>query len=281
MTDHGSRSAWAKIRDELCDFMEDLRNTRLAVERSEIFRGRFTLLDDAISGMRIEYLLEESDAKFIDYVLMPECFALLNAPTEPDAFDKDAFQALMVRIRNLKARWLAEQEVSLAMMLEAAMGRLPTHIAASNQGGGANSEHSQYTQLLELAIAVFECKVCTERMQTSDALAHRCARKPGLPWSLYFAGDHPDDEPGTYLYEARTFYPQVCPWNPECFTVPDLEPLRRVLRTCGQDPDVVTAEEMDVLDPRLAVARPDGTWRVMKWEDVVSCVSRFVRAASG
>ena len=59
----------------------------------------------------------------------------------------------------------------------------------------------------------------------------------------------------------------------ECFKVPDLqvEPLRRVLRGCGWDPDIVTAKEVVYLGQRLTLLSGEG-WklRVLNWKDVVS-----------
>ena len=56
-----------------------------------------------------------------------------------------------------------------------------------------------------------------------------------------------------------------------CWKVPDLEPLRRVLRGCGWDPDIVTAKEVKYLGQQLIHPSGEG-WklRVLKWRDVVS-----------
>ena len=44
----------------------------------------------------------------------------------------------------------------------------------------------------------------------------------------------------------------------ECFKVPDLEPLRRVLRGWGWDPDIVTAKEVEYLGQWLTLFSGEG-----------------------
>lgn len=263
-----SPSAWAKIRDELANFMQEIRNTRLRREHPALLRKNLALLDEAVSKMRATHPSVESDPKFIDYATMPECRALLDAPEEPVDPDGDAFQDLLGGLPRLKARWLAQQEEHLAKMLEAAMGGVPASIAGSSQGGCDKSE--QYTRLLELAVSVFECRRCKMRMGARSALGHRCARRPDQPWSLYPVAAGLVFAPGTYLYEVWKFYPKLCPWSHECFTVPDPEPLRGILRACGWDPDVVTADEVDAPGQCLASTDADGRITPMKWEYVVS-----------
>lgn len=240
--------------------MQDIQDTRLAEERSDIIQMRLSLFDGFVTEMRAVSLPEEVHLKFIDFATMPEYRALLDVPTDPDAFDEDAFRALVDRVPSLKSQWYAQKEEHLARMLEVAMGRVHA----------GESEDREHARILQLALSVLECKCCDERMEARSALSHRCARQPGLPWSSYPVVDDPDITPGTYMHEVRAFCPWVCPWSPECFRVPDLEPLRRVIRTCGKDPNTVTANEMHALDVRLAVTLADGRRRVMQWEDVVS-----------
>ncbi|KAH9832250.1 uncharacterized protein C8Q71DRAFT_778105 [Rhodofomes roseus] len=239
--------AWDKIRDEMSSYMQDIKDRRVASERSAVLRDRLKTLSLLITSLR-DILGRgpsmELHPKFADYALMPEFRALVEAPNE-ETIDWETVTVLLESLPKLNLRWLRQRVLLLGKMLETALGRVSVETDAELERK-ADSQNTPYDHLLDLAIAVLECRKCSERMPALDAISHRCAR--GLSWTL--AGGASELR---YLSQLLSVSRGVRPWSIDCFEVPDLEPIKRTIRACGKDPETVTVDEMDVLDVRLAV----------------------------
>ncbi|TFY56251.1 hypothetical protein EVJ58_g7752 [Rhodofomes roseus] len=239
--------AWDKIRDEMSSYMQDIKDRRVASERSAVLRDRLKTLSLLITSLR-DILGRgpsmELHPKFADYALMPEFRALVEAPNE-ETIDWETVTVLLESLPKLNLRWLRQRVLLLGKMLETALGRVSVETDAELERK-ADSENTRYDHLLDLAIAVLECRKCSERMPALDAISHRCAR--GLSWTL--AGGASELR---YLSQLLSVSRGVRPWSIDCFEVPDLEPIKRTIRACGKDPETVTVDEMDALDVRLAV----------------------------
>ncbi|KAI0728217.1 hypothetical protein C8Q72DRAFT_780249, partial [Fomitopsis betulina] len=246
--------AWDTIRGELASYMQHIKNRRVAEERSTILHIRLHTLEVVINKLRTEAgrsYLTEFLPKFPDYALIPEFRALMEAPME-DMLNMRACADWVVRLDELDARWVLERKRRLARMIEKALGCV-VPVGA----------------VIKLAIAVFECQRCTERVHASKALAHRCTRGDGRLWLLDL---RPHETEGTFMYEVRRISRTLRPWDASCLRVPDLEPLRRVIQICGKDPETATKEDMDKLEMRLDVKGQlvDGKRKVLMWDAVVS-----------
>ncbi|KZT70895.1 hypothetical protein DAEQUDRAFT_707622 [Daedalea quercina L-15889] len=265
-----SERSWEKIRDELSAYMGDIKQHRLARQRSIILHIRLKTLDSIIRELRNRLGRDESTEclpKFADFALMPEFRELMEAPTE-DMLDMEAFVSLVIKLCDLEARWIMEQEKRLVGMLERALGRVPEE-PDGDHGAKDDSEDASHQELLKLAWAVFECRQCSERLHASCAIAHRCTRYNGVHWSFDLDSD---ETVGNYMYEVRRISHYVRPWNISCFFVPELEPLWSALQTCGKDPETTTALEMDEQDDvRFAIKGRliDGKRKVLSWMGVM------------
>ncbi|EPS97644.1 hypothetical protein FOMPIDRAFT_1052210 [Fomitopsis schrenkii] len=269
-----SERTWEKIRGELASYMRRLKEHRITEERSTILHIRLHTLDAVINKLRSEAgrsYVTEFLPKFPDYALMPEFRTLMEAPTE-DMLDMRACADWVVRLDELDTRWILERKKRLARMVEKALGRVPEDADDAPPADDDTNDRS-YEAVLKLAIAVFECKWCAERVHASNALAHRCTRGDGRLWLLDLG---PRETEGTYMYEMRRISRALRPWDASCLRVPDLEPLRKVIQMCGKDPETVTEEDMDKLEMRLAVKGQlvDGKQKVLMW-DALLCAGHL------
>jgi len=248
--------------------MQHIKDLRVARERSAVFRERLQTLASVISASQDKFGRSpsmESWPKFADYALMPRFRALVEAPNE-ERIDEETFRDMGVGLPMLDTRWRAEQLLSLENTLAKALGRIPEGRNAVVEGQGDPLD-DPYANLFHLAVAVFECRRCSYRMPWFNTLSHPCARDPGAYWFLDFNID--DGQPvDIYSREVRRVARGVYKWDISCFSVPDLEPLKRVIRNCGKDPETVEAEEMTTLDVRLAIKDKllEGKRKVMTWD---------------
>lgn len=257
--------------------MQQLKDRRSAEERCAVLRTRLRTLQTVTKRLRIDvgsHELTEFLPKIPDYALMPEFRILMEASTE-DVIDAQALVDLTGRLRELELPWVIRRQKRLARMLEKASGRLPED-ADEEPPEDEDLNDTSHRTILHLAISTFECHQCSERFHATDAMVHRCTRGDGRLWLL----DSLHETEGTYMYEVRRISRTVRPWNVSCLRVPDLEPLRRVIQTCGKDPATATEEDMDKPETRLVVKGQlvDGKRKVMTWDIVVSyllCVCAY------
>ncbi|KAH9832251.1 uncharacterized protein C8Q71DRAFT_778106 [Rhodofomes roseus] len=253
---------WEKIRDELSSFMQQIKDLRVGEERSTLLRERLQTLASVISSMRVRRgrsSATERFPKFADFAYMHEFRELVEAPNE-ETIDRAAFEALDVP--TVDSRWMVQRLTQLKELFE----------ESSNSIQGDTHQEQREVGMVEflgLAVAVFECKQCFKRMHVIDTQAHRCARDAGMYWFL----DRDDDRGSEHSYErqVRRVARDVYTWDIHKFRVPDLEPLKNIIRMCGKDPATITAQEMDDLDVRLAIKDDliDGDRKVMTWDTVV------------
>ncbi|KAH9920083.1 uncharacterized protein B0H18DRAFT_1122178 [Fomitopsis serialis] len=245
--------AWERIRDDLSSYMQYIQDIRLARERSAVTGKRLELLSNLMNTLRNRDLFGrgshmELHPKFPDYALMPEFRELVEVPSDRQ-IETEELMELCHLLPTLRARWLLQRMRLLGKMLATALGlALPEGIDA--EGAGEDSTNIPY-DMFDLAVAVFECRHCCERMTVVNTISHRCARSRIISWFLQPNDDQPDAD-DCYLHQVRT----VSPANDTYV---------------WENPETVTAEEMLDLDVRLVVKDilVEGRRKVMTWAAAV------------
>ena len=154
------------------------------------------------------------------------------------------------KISEWSATWLEERRKAL-------LGVLP--------------QASPTIEHLSLATTLFSCTTCSWRdsvhMHIDDALTHHCSH---CEWSGGLQEMFPNQN-------SRAVYRKTVgtPWNSGLgryqYSANDAKLVRVVLLECGENPEIITTQEMNRKHHRFASFESDGKITVISWFEAVSC----------
>ncbi|KII91369.1 hypothetical protein PLICRDRAFT_51534 [Plicaturopsis crispa FD-325 SS-3] len=233
-TDLTERS-WKRIEPTLNKFMEAHRAARLKRERPERTMAAVFVLRPLLDAYNLAQPADVTLVDLADVCLMPQ-FKAVIADTPPDVpVTPESFRDAMEQLPRLSSQWR-----------EDATRRLREALAASSRTGNL---------ALDLAVSVFQSTVSRRIFTAAEALRHHDPAS-----SCFITGDrqpHPDE------HFSRAFRAcDVSTWMVMNSGNGDGEnrmrfardaridgAVRDVVAVGGQDPETVTAAEMDALDP--------------------------------
>ncbi|KII84127.1 hypothetical protein PLICRDRAFT_46468 [Plicaturopsis crispa FD-325 SS-3] len=235
-TDLTDRS-WKQIEPTINKFMEAQRDARLKRERPERTKAAVLILRTLVDEYNLTQPVDTPIVGLADICLMLP-FKAVIADTPPDVdITPESFHDAMEQLPRLSAQWLDDATCCLRESL-----------AASSRTGNL---------ALDLAISIFRCKRCRAHpvFTVTEALAHTdpscgCFNEQShpdahfnrafkacevLPWMVMYSQRPSEENPEPTLNFVRNALIDGC--------------ARDVVAACGQDPEKVTAAEMDALDP--------------------------------
>lgn len=121
---------------------------------------------------------------------------------------------------------------------------------------------------LNLATTFFQCPSCVEPISYPRVLAHECQRQPSTQVNRR------DADPEDLLVVSAAIYhrPWLCDCRDLTFDQEASNVARAIIHECGENPDEITAEQMDEKECRFECVRCSeprkGRW-VMKWRMAV------------
>ena len=154
------------------------------------------------------------------------------------------------------------------------------------------SHRQRNTLLLELATTFFQCDMCTEPISYPRILMHDCflhtigrsnrnAQGSGLRKKRTSKGEIREPRP-LRVIDADTVWPTLSEYGAGmhpgrtgvAFHKEAFQSARRIISTCGENPDTITYAEMDQKDVRVQCLRCSSTVNggrlVMRWTIAVS-----------
>lgn len=246
-------AGWENIRDDVVQFMQQVRTERLIRERRVLLCSRLKLLSEFIA----EYESSEGprtaetdwQPHFADVAMHPTFRALADAP-DATQITKEDFVAVSDEIPVFMKSWFAERQAEFVSMAAQAVDTL------------------EDASLLTLAISTFGCQRCRRKdLRWPGVLSHACARS-----SQYSYSGNGEDDVGYRNVISRDG--QIGMWTGMSLFVfnPNLKEARAVITACGKNPDRVSYEEMEACGVRLVCKgcrRTPEHYEVFDWKSGV------------
>jgi len=254
LTDYG----WETISDELVTFMQCVKDRRILEEREAILRKRFASLSSAVSEFYLQpQKTKETEYKpaAVDFAFMPEIRDIIEAP-HTEELGPDNMEALRALLPALVDRWQADVRAQLTLLLKENITELPNG-----------------TILLHMAVAHFQCNVCSRLLQYPNVIAHACLRS-------YF---HNVDLSDNDFYKGVICEATLSsPWSVARLRCPSttlLAQIRKIIQVSGKDPDQAPREEMDDLDVRVCFADGEVSRKrsIMVWTAAVRLAYKHIQ----
>ncbi|KII84120.1 hypothetical protein PLICRDRAFT_370381 [Plicaturopsis crispa FD-325 SS-3] len=228
-----TQEAWKEIEPTLNEFMQAQRAARIKREHPARIKAAVTVVRDLVHAYNLTQPADAILPGLADVCLMPP-FKPIITDTPPDVpITPESFRDAMTQLPHLGAQWRAD-----------ATRRLTEALAASSRMGTAEPE---------LAISLFHRRGSSALFTLREALTYSAppggnsrARHP-LPDALLGAAFAACGVTTWAIPRARGQGGE-----PFLDFVRDAGVdgcARDVVAACGQDPDTVTADEMDALDP--------------------------------
>ena len=243
-------AGWLNIRDDIIDQMWVIKKKRLRAERCKLVYERLTVLNTVITAARTappkRTAADEYKPKCRDRAMMPVVRKLIEAPNDT-AINEQSLQSIVSMLPALEARWQRERRADLARALR------DEHV-----------EVRDGVDILDLAVAVFQCKDCKRYLHHPHVLMHECVTIPLLCGS-------PDFRYADYFKCIFEACGSRIPWSVTSYRVPPkLDRVRALVEMCGLDPKAATQSDMDRIGGKLVYDEPDFGATLMSWRCSVS-----------
>ncbi|KAH9857895.1 hypothetical protein C2E23DRAFT_801914 [Lenzites betulinus] len=277
--------SWLKVITSLDDFLQTTRSKRIASELRATLPARFEALEKALLAHYVKLPRNASmdcRPESIDLALIPECRALLDAPTG-ETVTTDDFAAI---VPAMVEKWEANIKEQLTTYIRPHLGNIPPG-----------------TDPLSLVVAVFRCEEAPSPLRWPDILVHRCVGRPCT--RQRYAKQEKFERDDVYTYTTKTLRnaadqeyqaardPNYLRRHDVPFCVNALLPfeyarsavnsMRAIVLAMGLDPTKATVEDLERCDVWLkcdVCSKKPGVMgsRVMSWRGAFGhrCYS-FVR----
>lgn len=230
--------------------MKEIKQKRLREERSKIIYQRLTLFRTAVTAARSappkRTAADEYKPKCRDLAMMPEVRRLIEVPNDAVVSEESLYEAIVPMLPALEARWERECKADLLRALR------DDHVEA--QDG---------VDILDLAVAVFQCRDCRQYLHHPSVIIHECETLPLLCSSTEFQyADY-----FKCVFEACGY---IMPWSVSRYRVAcKLDRVRALVEMCGKDPKAATQKNMDDLGGKLVYDEPEFGATLMSWRRAV------------
>ncbi|PCH43514.1 hypothetical protein WOLCODRAFT_138386, partial [Wolfiporia cocos MD-104 SS10] len=232
--------AWKKIRDDVVERMEELRERRIKKERRKTLATRLRLLSTALEEMLSDVratAATQMEPFISDYAFMPEFRSIIESPDEREV-TRETLDALRDLLPSLVVSWQADLKSRFVDLVKSKI-TAPEGVDVCN-----------------LAITCVECRACHMLLWFPGLLAHRCFRS--IRMDSYGMDPNPDAYESIVASVMSDRRPQFT-----MLEVPDdtaLDRSRNIVRLCKLDPATATTQDMDALDIRLSNVSNNETW---------------------
>ena len=241
-------AVWQDIQDDLVQCMENIRNSRIENERKQVLRTRWRYLEDTLTELSKSPEARDYNISVGDIALMPEIREILDSANEV-VLDEALLEEVSAGFSDMIERWkrnVDNQLRELVVKSQPATASSEPESKAPKRKTRARAKAERKPDVLELATTRFHCNSCNQQSRAlyyPGVLAHECLR------DRQFAAD---DIFAKLLYEARGRFMEPILCNLDKLTVAQPSAAAEaVIRLCGKDPQVVTAQEMNELDVML------------------------------
>ena len=262
-----TEAVWENLRPELIDILEAMREQRLHGDRSSIVERHLAILRELVDKYTKMQPKPAVVPRAIDLALMePFRSAVFNTEAKKESRVTE-LSKLEDQIQPLVVSWQDSANEFLA-------GLLPS----TKRSGKRKLNTSQLT----LAAIFFRCHWCTEPISYPRVLVHNCLMKSRSPSNGdEDSGEETEDEKLLALVPSYA----GMPWNHDkeqiTFDEEAWKCARSVIAACGEDPDTVTASQMDDKDRRVECLQcrtqtATGNRLVMKWRIAVSAAWAYI-----
>lgn len=247
---------WENLRTDLIYILEAMREQRLHEDRSAVVSKHLAILRELVDKYTKKQPKPAVVPRAVDLALMePFRSAVFNTEATKESRLTE-LSKLENQIQPLVVSWQDSANEFLA-------GLLPS----TKRSGKRKLDTSQ----LKLAAIFFRCHWCTEPISYPRVLVHNCLMKTRSRSN----GDE-DSEDETEDEKLLALVPSWVgmPWNHDkeqvTFDEEAWKCARGVIVACGEDPDTVTASQMDDKDQRVECLQcrtqtASGKRLVMKW----------------
>jgi hypothetical protein len=216
-------------------FLETIKSKRLQRERAAAINERCRTMASILDAFILTQDLTTAFPSVADVCEMNEVKAIIQGTPVEVTVNRESFAEVEAQLPTLCDEWRSSKDRELVLMMNAAEVEGSIKV---EEGEEASIDVS----CLQLATTWFSCRDCTEPISYPRVLAHSHAIAVDF---RNRRGDEPD-----------TLTTLNCDlWNRNGdrikFHVRAHEAAKVIVKACGRDPDVTTAEEMNAIDPIL------------------------------
>ncbi|KAF9466241.1 hypothetical protein BDZ94DRAFT_1251484 [Collybia nuda] len=238
--------SWADIRPTLIALMEEIKAERLTVER----RNAQTCRQQILSRIYEEFVASQPLHSIIpglaDFVMINKFKTIIEDTPVEEEVTPEHFQGAMSELASLIDGWRQTKNRELLEMMKVSLDI------------GSDAPQS----MLNLATTFFYCTSCKAEVQHPRILIHACTT------SLRYSEDA----------SSKYFYDLGCePWNfggkRVLFHHVAYTTSRSILKSCGYNPDIVTAQEIQDANPFIECLDCSNEKQgrlIMRWPQAVS-----------
>lgn len=226
-------TVWENIREQVLNYINNFRESRLSRERHSHFIDRVDILKRVILNYVTRGPSPECIPGVPDFAMHPRIRAILEQP-EDVVVTGSSFTDLESYLPFVSLDWFHAVRNRLLKIIH-----------------GSGHTNALRLELLELATTWFFCPSCNKSLSFPRVLHHYCAQRQGGPFP------EPTDAEGS-LWNAIWWSTSQTPWNCRSELTYDRRypPIAaHLVSLCDKDPVSTTAQTMDDLDPRFVCIR--------------------------
>ncbi|KAJ7709574.1 hypothetical protein B0H17DRAFT_1190776 [Mycena rosella] len=217
---------WENNKPQLIELMQDVREKMKRKQRKTLLKNRQRLLLSVLKAYNHERPIDEINPRAVEVCVLPNIKAMIEDPSMDAYTTEDSFQEVVDGLPRLFEEWRESKTRSLLALLP-----------------GRNDRDFLYR-----ATTYFRCSECSEPIAYPRILAHACL------YELRHGHRNRDDDLAQLCVNLDSE-----PWNCDgkrvsYYTAAEAS-ATSVVRTCGLDTNMTTAQDMDDVNPWLECLR--------------------------
>lgn len=228
---------WSNIKQPLIDIMADLRDKRMKKERIAMLKQRQKVVVTLLKAYSLGRPVTEVIPGPVDICNMAEFKVVIEDTPIDVEVNEGSFDQAVAYLPLLVSEWRAAKDAELISIING--------VTASESQSYVSTPDINRKQL-ELATTLFRCKVCYTPITYPRILVHSCTHDLRYTWRNIDA-----DDPRSILWQSLGDEPWNLGGDRVGFDKRVHSAARQIIEYCQQNPDTVTAREMDELDIRL------------------------------
>ncbi|KAJ7085777.1 hypothetical protein B0H15DRAFT_846335 [Mycena belliarum] len=217
---------WDNMKPQLVNLMQDTREKLHRKQRKALLKNRQRLLLLVLKKYNHDRPIEEINPRAIEICVLPHIAAMIENPTM-ESYTEETFREVLDDLPRFCEEWRDSKTRDLVALIP---------------------RHNVHQAFLRRATTFFHCADCSEPIAYPRILAHACQ------YTLRHGHRNRDDDLALLCQNLDSE-----PWNSDGRRVsyyPAAEaPARSVVRACGLDTELTTAQDMDDVNPWLACLR--------------------------